>query len=62
MALGADMNFRPEYFDFLVCPVCKDKVKLTDDRDGLICKSCHLLYEIRDGVPVMLIEEAKSWP
>ena len=56
------MDFPFEYFDFIVCPECKGKVELTDDRGGLICKACQLCYEIRDGIPVMLAEKAKSWP
>jgi len=56
------MNVHHECFDFLVCPECKGKVELTGGRDGLVCKSCRLRYEIRDGVPVMLVEKAQSWP
>ena len=31
-----------------------------EKEDGLICDACKLLYEIRDDIPVMLIDEAKS--
>ncbi len=49
-----------ELLDILACPKCKGSLKLTDKEDGLICETCKLLYEIRDGIPVMLIEEAKK--
>ena len=46
--------------DILACPQCKGQVELTEREDGLVCKSCQLLYEIRDDIPVMLIDEAKK--
>ena len=45
--------------DILVCPVCKTKVELLSDESGLKCVSCHRVYPVRDGIPVMLPEEAK---
>jgi len=44
-----------ELLDILVCPACKTKVLLEDER--LICHNCGRKYPIRDGIPVMLIEE-----
>ena len=49
-----------ELLDILACPKCKGPVELTENNDGLVCNSCRLLYEIRDDIPVMLIDEAKS--
>ena len=49
-----------ELLDILACPKCKGQVELTERADGLVCKSCQLMYEIRDGIPVMLIDEAKK--
>lgn len=49
-----------ELLEILACPKCKGPVELTVSADGLICKSCRLLYEIREGIPVMLIDEAKK--
>ncbi len=49
-----------ELLDILACPKCKGPVFLTEKEDGLVCKSCQLLYEIRDDIPVMLIDEAKK--
>ena len=53
------MTVSQELLDILVCPKCKGKIYLNDRQDGLICDNCKLLYEIRDDIPVMLIDEAK---
>jgi len=45
--------------EILACPKCKGDIYLNDAEDGLICDECKLSYEIRDDIPIMLIEEAK---
>jgi hypothetical protein len=47
-----------ELLDILVCPVCKEEVKLTPDEKFLKCIKCGRKYPIRDDIPVMLPEEA----
>jgi uncharacterized protein YbaR (Trm112 family) len=54
------MAISKELLDILACPKCKGDIRLNDTEDGLICDTCRLLYEIRDDIPVMLIEEAKA--
>ncbi len=49
-----------DLLDILACPKCKGEVKLTESKDGLLCDACKLLYEIKDGIPIMLIDEAKK--
>lgn len=44
----------------LACPKCKGSLKYLEAKEGLACGSCMLLYEIRDNIPVMLIEEAQE--
>ncbi len=56
------MAIAQDLLDILVCPKCKGQIYLTDDRNGLACDACRLLYEIRDDIPIMLIEEAKPLP
>jgi len=51
---------KKELLEILACPKCKGEVKLNDENNGLICEKCRLLYEIRDDIPIMLIEEAKK--
>jgi hypothetical protein len=41
------------------CPKCKGEIYLNEKKDGLICEACKLIYEIRDDIPIMLIDEAK---
>jgi uncharacterized protein YbaR (Trm112 family) len=53
------MTINPELLEILACPQCKGDIHLTDDQDGLVCEACRLVYEIRDDIPIMLIEEAK---
>ena len=48
-----------ELLKILACPKCKESVELEDDK--LICKHCKKYYPIKDGIPVMLIDEAKDW-
>lgn len=46
--------------DILVCPLCKGKLVLDKPAAELICRADHLAYPIRDGIPVMLIDEARQ--
>jgi uncharacterized protein YbaR (Trm112 family) len=54
------MAIDKDLLDILACPQCKGDVSLTEKGDGLICKKCKLLYEIKDDIPIMLIDEAKK--
>ena len=49
-----------ELLEILACPRCKAEVKLESDRIVCTNPQCGLRYPIRDGVPVMLIEEAEK--
>ncbi len=48
-----------ELLDILACPQCKNPVKISKDGKNLRCELCRLVYEIRDDIPIMLIDEAK---
>lgn len=54
------MVIHKELLEILVCPKCKGDIYLNDTQDGLICEACKLKYEIRDDIPIMLIDEAQS--
>ncbi|HUS81256.1 MAG TPA: Trm112 family protein [Armatimonadota bacterium] len=43
--------------DILVCPDCKADVKLEGER--LVCVGCGLRYPVRNGIPIMLVDEAE---
>jgi uncharacterized protein YbaR (Trm112 family) len=53
------MTLHRELLEILACPKCKGDIRLNASEDGLICDRCRLVYEIRDGIPIMLIDEAK---
>ncbi len=52
------MALDKELLDILACPKCKGDIYLTENEDGLICDACKLKYEIKDDIPIMLIDEA----
>lgn len=45
-------------FEILVCPQCKGKLAEVEGGQGLLCNRCQLKYPVRNGIPVMLVEEA----
>ena len=48
--------------DILVCPVCKGKLVYDKKARELICRVDRLAYPVRDGIPVMLEDEARQLP
>lgn len=46
--------------DILVCPICKGKLIYHKSANELICKAERLAFPIRDGIPVMLENEART--
>ena len=54
------MALNSELLEILACPQCKGEIRLNPAEDGLICDRCQLLYEIKDDIPIMLVDQAKS--
>jgi uncharacterized protein len=48
--------------DILVCPLCKSPLLYRKAENELICKADRLAFPIRDGIPVMLEDEARKLP
>jgi len=48
--------------DILACPVCKGPLEYRKEQQELVCKADRLAFPIRDGIPVMLEEEARQLP
>ncbi|MPZ42402.1 MAG: Trm112 family protein [Betaproteobacteria bacterium] len=46
--------------EILVCPLCKGPLVYLRERQELICKADRLAYPIKDGIPVMLEDEARK--
>lgn len=53
------MAISKELLEILRCPKCKGLIYLSSDQTGLVCEQCRLVYEIREDIPIMLIDEAK---
>ena len=47
-----------ELLDILACPACKADILLKDNK--IVCTKCGRKYPIKDGIPIMLIEEAEK--
>ena len=47
--------------EILVCPKCKGELEYKDKENQLVCHACRLIYEVKDDIPIMLIEEARSF-
>lgn len=54
------MEIDPKLLEILVCPVTKGPLIYDRERQELISKRAGLAYPIRDGIPVMLPEEARN--
>ena len=48
--------------DILVCPICKGPLEYDRDAQELICRRDRVAFPIRDGIPVMLEDEARQLP
>lgn len=50
----------PKLLELLVCPLTKTRLTLDRDTNELISEKARLAYPIRDGVPIMLVSEARK--
>lgn len=48
-----------EFINILACPVCKGALTTLEKPPTLLCRNCGLKFPTRDGVPIMLINEAE---
>lgn len=55
------MTISDDLMSILACPKCKQPVTLAEDGSNIDCPACRLHYPVRDGIPVMLIDEAESY-
>ncbi len=51
-----------ELLDILACPKCKQPVEYLAEQEKIVCTNpdCGLRYPVRDGIPIMLIDEAED--
>ncbi len=50
----------PKLLEILVCPLCKGPLVWQKDAQELICKADRLAFPVKDDIPVMLEEEART--
>ena len=50
-----------ELLEVLACPKCKGDLEYDTDNEKLICHTCRLKYDIKDDIPIMLIDEAEPY-
>jgi len=55
---GDSMDLSEKLLEILACPQCKGSVVLAPGGDFLVCSACAVQYPVRDGIPVMLVDEA----
>lgn len=56
------MSLAPELLEILVCPKCKGALEYRQQPvEELVCPVCRLIYAIEDDIPIMLIDEAKTF-
>jgi uncharacterized protein YbaR (Trm112 family) len=56
------MSLAPELKSWLRCPKCRGPLEYrTAPKEELVCTSCRLIYAVEDDIPIMLIDEARSF-
>jgi len=55
------MGLSQELLDILVCPQCKGDLDYQAEPEQLVCTSCRLAYQVKDDIPIMLIDEAHTF-
>lgn len=59
-AAGKGAQVDPQLLEILVCPVTKGPLRYDRERSELVSEKAGLAYPIRDGIPVMLPDEARK--
>lgn len=55
------MTLSPDLLEILVCPKCKGPLEYyKGPPEVLVCRACRLVYAVQDGIPIMLIDEART--
>ena len=53
------MDIQKELLEILACPRCRGRLEaLGEPLEALCCPACAVVYPVREGIPVMLVEEA----
>ncbi|MDQ3389437.1 MAG: Trm112 family protein [Gemmatimonadota bacterium] len=52
------MTLDPKLLEILVCPRCRGELVYRESPPSLVCERCGVWYEVRDDIPILLIDEA----
>lgn len=55
------MTLDPRLLEILVCPKCRGELEYAEAERELRCPACRLAYRVEDDIPVLLIDEARSY-
>ncbi len=58
-AAAGHTRIDPRLLEILVCPLTRSRLEYDPSRQELVCKAAGLAYPIRDGIPIMLPDEAR---
>ena len=53
-------KFDPKMLEALVCPMTQGRLEFDAEKQELVSKGAHLAFPIRNGIPIMLIDEARE--
>ncbi len=56
----SDQSVDPKLLEILVCPLTKGPLEFDAEKNELVSKSAKLAYPVRDGIPIMLVDEARE--
>jgi uncharacterized protein YbaR (Trm112 family) len=56
---AADAGIDPKLLDLLVCPLTKQALRYDRERQELVSAAAGLAFPIREGIPIMLVDEAR---
>jgi hypothetical protein len=56
------MALNKKLLEIMACPQCHGNVCWDEKLSGIVCEKCKLLYEVKNDIPIMLVEEAKQLP
>ncbi len=62
MALTAELEMPAAFLEIAACPQCHSKLAVDYDHSELACTNsqCGLAYPVREGIPILLVDEARS--
>ena len=53
------MTLPDDLLEILACPKCRGDLEYRRSPESLVCHACRLVYQVEDGIPILLIDEAK---